>query len=212
MSFIRIIASLFNKSFYFCMLVLITSCDNEEPGPNTNCELLPSYELNYKGADAAEGFNISSNIAIQIKNSTVGYGIFNQSIGPPLYKKATYPYIEYYISNIEFINDTLAQVKFHFDNSIREYKFIKNDSYIDLHSRTSHLKVELSDAGKFLLERRYAIYEYKTMSQNRDTFLFIEFSSAALSSYKDVAQLFASENIGKYDSIAIERITNKSFE
>jgi hypothetical protein len=191
-------------------LLLFTSCNPESV--NTDCNVLSLYELNYFSGDAAEAFNISSNLPVKIHNQTVEYGLYNQWSASLFNPPMPYPFNEYFISRIEFLNDSLANVKFIHDDSIREYKCVINKCLIELESKKSRLRIELSNSGKELSEQRYVIYEYKLTNRRRDTFLFIEFRNEPFSSYEEVIKLFASENRGKYDSVAIERIKNKTMK
>lgn len=108
------------------------------------------------------------------------------------------------------MNDSLAAVKFGFSDLTLEYKYLINKCEIQLEAHKSKLRIELSNSGTYLSEQRYVIYEYKLTNQKRDTFLFIEFRNEPFSTYEDVIKLFAMENPGKYDSVAVERIKNKT--
>lgn len=198
---------------HILILVLFTCCDSvESVNPNTDCQLQSFYKLGFFSGDAAKAFNISSNVPVEIQNQTVEYGLYNQWSANLIHQPVPYPYNEYYISRIEFLNDSLAIVKFIHDDSTREYKYLINKCQIELESKKSRLRIELSNSGKELSEQRYAIYEYKLTNRRRDTFLFIEFRNEPFSSYENVIKLFASENLGKYDSVAVERIKNKTMK
>ncbi len=198
------------RLYQIILLIIFTSCDPEHGDPKTDCELQPIYELDYFSADAAKAFNISSNVPVEIHNQKVGYGLYNQWSAYLFNKQAPYPYSEYYITRIEFLNNSLAVVKFGFSDLTQEYKHLINKCEIQLEAHKSKLTIELSNSGTALSEQRYVIYEYKLTNQKKDTFLFIEFRNEQFSTYEDVIKLFAMENPGKYDSVAVERIKNKT--
>ena len=193
-------------------MLITASCDQESANSNTDCQLQSFYKLDFFSGDAAKAFNISSNIPIEIQNQTVGYGLFNQWIANVINLPVPYPYTEYFIETIEFVNDSLAFVKLKYNDSTRDYNYAMNKCQIELESWNSKLKIELSNSGKDLSEQRYAIYEYKLTNLKKDTFLFIEFRNVQFSSYEDVIKIFAMENKGKYDSVAVERIRNKTIK
>lgn len=56
------------------------------------------------------------------------------------------------------------------------------------------------------------LYDHKMPRLNRDTFHFIEFRLSPFASYEEIIKQFALDNPGKYDTIAIERVQNRTKE
>jgi hypothetical protein len=177
---------------------------------NPKCQLNSNYKVNYFRGDAAKAFNISSSLPIEIQSQTVEYGLYNQWSSSLFKSPIPYPYTDYYVSKIDFINDSLALVKFIHSDTTKEYYYLSNECQVELKSKKNRLMLNLTNGGNEFSEQRFVIYEYKLTNKMRDTFMFIEFRNEQLKSYEEIIKIFAQENIGIYDSIAIERITNKT--
>ena len=72
--------------------------------------------------------------------------------------------------------------------------------------------MELIKSGKEISEKRFAIYDYKRNTHSQDSFSFIEFRLGSFASYEDIIRQFAKDNSGRYDTIAIEMVQNKTIE
>lgn len=187
------------------------SCDPDNAGPETGCELNSPYDITSNGTNETHIFDIRPNPPLEIKNGTLEYDLFYQEISLFHNDMYPYPYNEYFIDSVSFDGGTAAFIKYS-HNSTKEYNFIRNDCHIDLQNADQTLYCELRSGGDEISIKRYAIYNHQLLNHIRDTFLFLEFRNYEFKSLEKVIAEFASDNIGNYDTVAIELIYNESKE
>ena len=194
----------------YLAITTCSSCDPEPIGPEKNCHLLPNYKLDRHAVEAAKVFDVRQNPPLEIKNGTLEYDLFYQWVFLHDDVPVPYPYSEYFIDSIEFINETSAIVRNFESDEFRNYEVERNDCQLELESTDGILHLELINSGDEISEQRFAIYEHAMPRPNRDSFLFIEFKLGPFSSYQDIIKQFAQDNPGKYDTIAVERVQNRT--
>ena len=197
--------------FYFAITIII-SCDPEPAGPESNCTLQPLYKLNHHFIAAGKVFDIRTDPPKEIKNGKIEYGLNLQFIFSQINKPFTYPYTEYFVDSIEFSNPNWALVKIFESDNFRTYEYFRIDCQIELESSEGNMLLELTKSGEEISEKRFAIYDYKRNKHNQDSFSFIEFRLGSFASYEDIIRKFAKDNSGKYDTIAIEMVQNRTIE
>lgn len=201
------------KALFICIGMIGTlSCDPEPTGPETNCNLLPVYELDYHFLKASRVFDVRTNPPTEIVNGTLEYDLGYQWVFLHDDVPVPYPYSEYFIDSIEFVNQSLVDVNIYQSNLGQTYDFVRNDCQLDLESPEGKLHLELSHSGDEIAETRFAIYNHSMPRPNRDTFLFVEFRLGPSASYEEIIKQFALENPGQYDTIAIEQVENRTRE
>ena len=202
----------FKIPFFIIFMATFTSCDPEPTGPESDCDLRPFYGLQYHGVDANKVFDVRPSTPLEIKNGTLEYDLFYQWAFLQDEDTIPYPYNEYFIDSITFKSESSVEVGF-FDNDLSNtYDYIRNDCQIELSSAEGDLHLELIHKGDEIAEQRFAIWEHRMPRPNRDTFLFIEFRLDPFASYEEIAKQFALDNPGLYDTIAIERVQNRTKE
>jgi hypothetical protein len=195
------------------------SCDSEPNGPESDCQLHSTYALDYGFLKASRAFDVRQDPPLEIKNGTLeydlGYQWWFQNDDVPV----PYPYSEYFIDQISFIDELTAAVKFNDLNDLRIYQVERNDCQMELTSIHGNLHLELTEAGDEISENRFAIYDHSSrrvttdmLSFISDTFSFIEFRLDHFASFEEVIRQFALENPGKYDTIGIEQVVSKTKE
>lgn len=197
----------------------ILSCDPEPTGREMDCDLQSLYKLDYHFLKASKVFDVRTNPPTEIKNGTLEYDLGYQAIDLFQGKPVSYPYTEYFIDSIEFIDQSRVNVKIFESDFERMYEFVRDDCQIDLESPDGKLLLELTHSGEELTEKRFAIYDHKSrrvtinnQSFISDTFLFIEFRLGPFASYEEIIKQFAFDYPGKFDTIAIEQVENRSRE
>ena len=208
-----------NKSILLGIAIIICSCDPDQTEPETNCSLLPLYELDYHSVHAAKVFDLRTDPPKELKNGTLEYDLSYQFLSLHRKDPIPYPYSEYFIDSIEFFSPSMADVNILESNLFRTYEYLRNDCQIDLESPEGSLHLELTHSGEEITEKRYAIYDHKSrrvtidnLSFISDTFHFIEFRRGPFASYEEIINQFALDNPGAYDTIAIERVENRTKE
>jgi hypothetical protein len=204
---------------YSLILISIISCDPVPDEPETDCHLLPGYKLNYHSVLAPKVFDVRTSPPTEIRNGTIEYDLFYQLLSLHDDIPVPYPYSEYFIDSIGFPDVNTAEVRIFESNVIYTYDYDRNDCQLDLESANRNLHLELQKSGEEIAESRFAIYDHKsrrvtidTLSYISDTFPFIEFRLGHFDSYEDIIKQFALDHPGQYDTIAIERIQNRTKE
>jgi hypothetical protein len=192
--------------------MIFTSCDPEPTGPELDCHLLPLYNLEFHAVDAAKVFDVRTDPPTEIKNGTLEYDLSYQWVFLHDDDPVPFPYSEYFIDTVQFIDDQTAKVQIFEGDQFRNYTFNRNDCQIDMMSAEDDLHFELTRSGDEIAEQRFAIYEHQMPRPARDTFLFIEFRLGPFESYESIIKQFALDHPGVYDTIAIERVRNKTRE
>src|SRR5687768_8325626 len=138
-------------------LCMITACDPEPAGPETDCIRLSIYDLDYHFVTASKIYDIRENPPLEIQNGTLEYDLFWQwnrlthdGENPP-------PYNHYFVYTA-FFNDP-GYAKLHFTNvDFFDYDFVRNDCQIDFFRPNDTIHAELIDGGNEIAFDRYAIY------------------------------------------------------
>lgn len=197
----------------------ILSCYPEPSGPEMDCNLQPLYKLDYHFLKASRVFDVRTNPPTEIKNGTLEYDLGYQALDLFRDKPVPYPYTEYFIDTIEFIDQSTVNVKIHESDFERLYDYMRDDCQIDLESPEGNLHLELTHSGEEITEKRFAIYDHKsrrvtidTLSFISDTFLFIEFRLGPFATYEEIIKQFALDHPGQYDTIAMEQVENRTRE
>lgn len=193
-------------------LITAVSCDPEPTGPESDCHLLPIYKLDYHAIDAPKVFDIRPDSPIEISNGLIEYELFYQWFFLHDDIPTPYPYSEYFIDTIEFLDETMVDVKVFESDFHRIYDFRRDDCQIELESPEGKRHLELTNSGDEVSEQRFAIYDHKMSTLIMDTFLFIEFRTGDFISYEELIKQFVMENPGQYDTISIELVHNKTKE
>ncbi len=212
-----------NSSFNFpilaiaCVLLAMLSCKDEPTSPEMNCHLNDLYIQEYHGVDKSEVFDLRNDPPLEIKNGSIEYRLAYQLIiqNNPF----PYPYSEYFIDSIVFLNPSEVKVHLFESEDSRVYTYTRNDCGLDLHSTDGDLHLELTHGGDEMTEQRFAIYDHGSRgitvdSQyfKLDTFSFLEFRLGAFSTYEEIIQQFAHDHPGQYDTVAVELVQNKTKE
>lgn len=192
------------------VFISIASCQSEPAGPERDCHILSLYELTYHAVEAPKVFDVRTNPPREIRNGTIEYNLFYQWVFLHDRVPVPYPYTEYFIDTVEFLSGSTAIVKSFESDLSRTYQVTRDDCQIDLESPEMILHFELRESGDEIAEHRFAIYEHRLKQSVLDTFVFIEFRLGPFSSYEDIIKQFAQDNQGKYDTIAIERVQNRT--
>lgn len=202
----------FNLYLISLLVFALTSCDKEPTAPESDCHILQSYKLGYHAVMTSNVFNIRTDPPSRIKKLGLENGLSYQLIRLHNDDPVPYPYSEYFIDSISFESPTKAEVRIFEINTSREYDYERNDCQIEMESIDGNLHFELFKSGDEISEKRFAIYDHQMSSSHIDTFLFIEFRLGHFSSYEEIINQFAKDNAGKYDTIAIELVQNRTKE
>ena len=199
------------KLVILCIGMLgMLSCETEEiTGPETDCTIGPFYKLGYHHVKAARVYDIRTNPPTRLVNGSIEYGLAFQWAFIQEEDPLPFPYNEYFLDSIEFLTPLGVNVKISGRDIDRTYGFVRDDCQIELESPEGNLHLELMDSGKEIEESRFAVFDYMT---NRDTFLFIEFRLGHFFTYDEIAQQFARDHPGEYDTISIQQIENRTRE
>ncbi len=200
--------------YLICMItslgITFTSCDRGPTGPETDCELLATYKLDYHAIEASKVFDLRMDPPLEIRNGTIEYDLSHQSFYILNHKPSTYPCSEYFIDTIEFFNETTAIVKILESHLQRSYTVERDDCQLALHSPDGDLSFQLTSGGDEISEQRFAIYDHKMAATGLDTFLFIEFRTGSFMSYEEIIRQFSKDNPGVYDTVAVEQVVNRT--
>lgn len=191
-------------------LIAFTSCDPEPIGPEKDCELQVVYKLNYHAIDASKVFDLRAHPPLEIRNGAIEYDLSHQSFFILNHFPATYPCSEYFIDTIEFFNETDAIIKILESDFQRSYTVSRNDCQLALNSPEGDLYLQLTAGGDEVSEQRFAIYNHETSAIGLDTFRFIEFRTGSFNSYEEIIHQFSLDNPGAFDTVAIERVVNRT--
>ncbi len=193
------------------------SCEEEFTGPETDCTLRTLYTLDHHHVRAARAYDVRTNPPTRLVNGSIEYGLafqwgFMQDDDP-----LPFPYNEYFLDSIDFANPSVADIRITGREINRTYNFVREDCQIELESPDGNLHLELMDSGEEIAENRFAVFDYRTRrvtidtsSVLLDTFLFIEFRLGHFFSYEEIAQQFARDHPGEYDTISIQQIENRT--
>jgi hypothetical protein len=200
--------------FVSCM-----GCKEDPPGPEMNCHLNDLYVQDDHFLKAGKVFDLRADPPKEIKNGSIEYKtayqwlIHSQDIPVP------YPYTEYFIDSIVFLNPSEVEVHIFESENSKVYTYARNDCGVDLHSTDGDLHLELTHSGNEMTEQRFAIYDHRSKGVNidsqyfkLDTFSFLEFRLGAFASYEEIIQQFAHDHPGQYDTVAVELVQNKTRE
>lgn len=196
----------------FLLLITFASCDPEPTGPEKDCELHAVYKLNFHAIDASKVFDLRADPPLEIRNGTIEYDLSHQSFFILNHMPSLYPCSEYFIDTIEFINETDAVVKILESDFQRSYTVTRNDCQLNLNSPEGVLNPELSSGGDEISVIRYAIYSHEIAGTGLDTFRFVDFMPGSFKSYEEIIDQFSKNNPGVYDTVAIERVVNRTNE
>ena len=195
------------------------SCKEDPTGPETNCHLNDLYIQDYHGVDKSKVFDLRFIPPKEIKNDIIEYGLSLQLINRKRENPTPYPYSEYFIDSIAFLNSSEVEIHIFENDDSAIFTYTRNDCGLDLQSSGNYLHFELTHGGDELTEQRFAIYDHQTKGVTIDsqyfkvdTFSFIEFRLGAFSSYEDIIKQFAIEHPGQYDTVAVELVQNKTME
>lgn len=192
-------------------LIVITACDKEQVGPETNCTTRVLYDLNYHFVTAAKVYDIKKSPPLEIRNGTLEYDLFYQWQQLTQNGANPWPYNHYYVYSSFFNDHNKAMI--HFTNvDIYDYDVFRNDCQIEFYRPGDTLHAELVKGGFEIAFDRYAIYDHSIASDGTDTFTFIEFRNELFKSYKEIIAEFAKDNTGSYDTIAIELVSSRTKE
>lgn len=200
-----------NKPFCHCLiasLIFIIACESEPTGPDINCDLQQSYQLDYSAIMSGKAYDISQTPPEELKNSYLTTLLLLQY--PHGADPLPLPYDRYFIMNVEIIDEDNAKI-YYKDNNPVDYNFVRDDCQIDFFLPGDTLHTELTRGGNEISIERYAIYEHVN-STGLDSFSFIEFRPKLFQSYEEVIAAFAADNAGLYDTIVIELSVNKTKE
>lgn len=200
-------------------MIGILSCDPESTGPEMDCNLQSVYRLEHHFLKASRVFDVRTNPPTEIINGTLEYDLGYQALDLFQDKPVSYPYTEYFIDSIEFLDQSTVNVKIFESDLERMYEYVIDDCQIDLESPEGKLHLELTDSGDEISEKRFAIYDHRSrrvtidnLSFISDTFLFIEFRLEPFASYEEIIKQFALDYPGQYDTIAMEQVENRTRE
>lgn len=210
--------NLLPASIIMCLFVAI-ACDKEPSAPEMDCILNDTYVFGYHFVNAAKAFDIRTDPPTDLKNKTLEYRLSNQLIRNYNSDSLYYPYSEYFIDSIIFLNDSLVEAHIFETDSFITYTYLRDDCEIYLSAPGHELQLELRKGGKELEEQRFAIYDHHSRSVlvqgepvRLDTFSFLEFYLGPFSSYAEIAKSFAMKHSEEYDTIGIELIENRTKE
>src|SRR5688500_10927850 len=93
--------------FSLFILICIISCEREPNGPETNCDLQESYQLDYNRIKSGKVFDVRQMPPQEIKNNTLSALLifqFNHTDDPQ-----PPPYDRYFIDTVDFIDQQNAR-------------------------------------------------------------------------------------------------------
>lgn len=192
--------------------IALSSCDPEPTGPESDCHLHDLYTLGYHAIDASKVFDLRQDPPLEIRNGSIEYDLSSQSINIINLSPSTYPCSEYFIDSIVFSGEASAVVKIFERDDQRAYSVSRNDCQLVLTAPEGELYLQLTSGGDEISELRYAIYDHKMTSHGLDTFLFIEFRTGSFTTYEEIIRQFSKDNPGQYDTLAVERVLNRTRE
>jgi hypothetical protein len=202
-----------------CVMIAALACKDEPSGPETDCDLHDLYIQDHHFVTAAKVFDIRTDPPTEIKNDTIEYKLYYQWAFHHDDDPVPVPYNEYFIDTIAILDQSTVRVHFFESEVSRIYSFTRNDCGMELTSAEGPLHLELIHGGDEMIEQRFAIYDHRkkrvtidTLSFKLDTFSFIEYRLGAFASYEDIIAQFAADHPGEYDTVAIERVQNKTKE
>ena len=91
-------------------MMFMWACDPEPTGPESNCNLLPSYQLDYGFLKASRVFDVRTDPPTEIVNGTLEYDLGYQWVFRHDDFPVPYPYSEYFLDSIVFVNQSLVDV------------------------------------------------------------------------------------------------------
>ena len=185
----------------------ILSCETEITGPETDCTLRQLYTLGHHNVKGPRAYDIRTNPPTELVNGSIEYGLAFQWLFKQDKDPLPFPYNEYYLDSIEFVTSSQVNVKIIGRDIERSHNFVRDDCQIEVESPEGNLHFELMDSGEEIEETRFAVFNYMT---NKDTFLFVEFRLGHFFTYDEVAQQFARDHPGEFDTISIQQIENKT--
>ncbi len=198
------------KNLILLLVVSIISCNPDPSDPNMNCILSSRYKIGYNASVAPAVFDISKSNPQEIRNGIIEYSLVTQEqIFNFLNNKYPYPLNEYIIDSIE-INSRGQAIVYYTNDLPREYDLVLNNCEILLKGISDSIPGMLTNEGNEISFSRYVIYEHKFNKFKQDSFLFIEFRNSLNKNYYDIINEFAKANSGKYDTVAIEEIINRT--
>lgn len=207
--------------FAFITYVFISgiSCKSDPTGPETNCHLNDLYIQDHHFLNAAKVFDLREDPSKEIKNGKIEYALSTQWFLHSDDEPLLYPYSEYWIDSIDFLNPSEVEIHIFESQDSRVYTYTRDDCGLELHRPDSDLHLELTNGGDEVTEQRFAIYDHRSKgviinSQyvKVDTFSFIEFRLGAFATYEEIIQQFAMEHPGVYDTVGVELVQNKTRE
>ena len=197
----------------------ILSCETEITGPETGCTRRTFYDLGYHQVRAARAYDVRTNPPTRLVNGSIEYGLAFQWGFKREEDPLQYPYNEYFLDSIGFATPSLVNVQISGRNIDRMYDYVIDDCQIELESPDGNLHLELTESGEEISESRFAVFDYRTTtvmidtsSVVVDTFLFVEFRLGHFFTYEEIAQQFARDHPGEYDTISIQKIENRTRE
>jgi hypothetical protein len=202
----------FELFIIYTLLIVLSSCDPEPSGPESDCTLNGLYKLDYHAIDASKVFDLRSDPPLEIRNGTIEYDLGHQSFNILNHSTPVYPCSEYFIDTIAFPNETNAIVKILERDFQRLYTVARNDCQLALNSPEGDLYLQLTSGGDEISEKRFAIYNHSIAANGLDTFQFIEFRTGSFKSYEEIISQFSKDNPGMYDTVAVELVVNRTKE
>jgi hypothetical protein len=178
-------------SFITYVFVSCMGCKDDPTGPEMNCHLNDLYVQDDHFLNAGKVFDLRVDPPKEIKNGSIEYGTSYQWFIRSQDNPVPYPYTEYFIDSIVFLNPSEVEVHIFESDSSRIYTYTRNDCGLDLHSADGDLHLELTHDGDEMTEQRFAIYDHRSKGVTIDsqyfkvdTFSFLEFRLGAFSPMK----------------------------
>jgi len=196
------------RILFLCCAGLIAACDPDSEEPETGCNLIAIYDLDYHFVTAAKIYDIRKSPPLEIRNGTIEYDLFWQWQRLTDNGDNPWPYNHYFVYSAFF--DEPDQSILHFTNvDVFDYEFVRDDCGIDFFRTGDTLHAELIMDGNEITFDRYAIYDHSIAGNGTDTFTFLEFRDKDFKSYKEIVAEFAKDNAGQYDTIGIELVSSR---
>lgn len=210
-----------NYKHYLILTLLIPtlSCKDDPTGTEMDCHFNDLYVQDYHAVKAAKVFDIRTDPPKEIKNGSIEYDLSSQLILLHDDDPIPFPYSEYFIDTIEFLDPATVEIHLLESDVFRIYYYTRNDCGLELSSPDGELHLELTHGGDEVSEQRFAIFDHKSkrvtidsLSFISDSFTFLEYRLGPFLSYEDIIKEFANDNPGLYDTVAIELVQNKTKE